>query len=192
MASTVLGILGRKRSGKDTFAARLVSAHGYTRVGFADALKAAALALDPYVELRPTGTAYQPADYVRLSEVVAAYGWEPAKEIADVRRTLQRLGSDAVRDHVHPEDWINALRRTVDSIPGPVVIPDVRFPNEVDYAATRGYTVRVIRPGLATDDEHISETALDDTGANFTVINGSDIAALHAAADRVAAGIRHR
>ncbi len=47
MASHLIGISGRKRSGKDTLASRLISEHGFTRVAFADPLKATMPALGP-------------------------------------------------------------------------------------------------------------------------------------------------
>lgn len=50
-----IGIVGRKRSGKDTAAAALVEKLGYVRHGFADPLKDAALALNPSSSV-PTGT----------------------------------------------------------------------------------------------------------------------------------------
>ena len=49
MATAILGLVGRKQSGKDTFAQRLVEEHGYTRLAFADPLKAVALAANPIV-----------------------------------------------------------------------------------------------------------------------------------------------
>ena len=78
----LIGTTGRKQAGKDSFAARLVEAHGFTRVTFADPMREFALALDPLVD-----------GHYRLSEIVRSLGWDVAKEsIPEVRRTLQRLG----------------------------------------------------------------------------------------------------
>jgi hypothetical protein len=187
MASHIVGISGRKRSGKDTFAARLVSHHGFTRVSFADPLKAVAMDVNPIV--------YTLGDQegiieIRLADVLGDVGdWETAKELPEVRRILQTLGV-AVRDHVDPEAWVDAAWRVADGIPGPVVITDVRFPNEVQ-AVRRwgGKIVRVNRPGLPETDLHISETALDALVADYVVHNDADVAALHLTADSLAASL---
>lgn len=88
-----IGIVGRKRSGKDTAAQALVDKLGYVRHGLADPLKAAALKLDPYVHFScEHGLGF------RLSEVVEVHGWEDAKDVfPEVRQVLQRLGDEAGR-----------------------------------------------------------------------------------------------
>lgn len=180
----LVGVIGRKRSGKDTFAARLVAAHGYTRIAFADPLRAAALALDPIVS---SGERCAGEPDERLSEVVARLGWEAAKDVYEVRRTLQNFGV-GLRDTLGPDIWVDYAMRHVDREPGPVVITDVRFPNEADAVEARGgMLVRIIRPGLGSDDDHISETALDARQAHHMIINAGTVADLHVAADSLAA-----
>jgi len=175
----VIGVAGRKRSGKDTFAARLTDVHGYTRVASADPLRAMALALDPLV--RTTS-----GHIVRLAELVAFEGWERSKSHAEVRRTLQRLGTEAGRGVLGDTIWIDTAMRTVADVPGPVVITDVRYPNEADaIRAAGGLVVRIDRPGLALSDVHPSETAMDDYPAyTARIVNDRTIAALQRAADR--------
>jgi hypothetical protein len=179
MASLVLGTVGLKRSGKDTFAARLVEEHGFTRVAFADPLKDAALALDPRIFYR-----------ARLSEIVNEDGWEAAKEIPEVRRTLQNLGV-AIRN-LDPGFWLNAAIRRADEVEGPVIITDVRFSNELGYVARHGVSVRIVRPGQVNSDTHISENELADAPTTFSVVNGGTVADLHAAADELAAALTSR
>lgn len=192
MASRIIGVLGKKRHGKDTFATRLTEEHGFTRFAFADALREAALKLDPLVKVEqdeshliPWASAY--GSFTRLSTVVRDLGWESAKELREVRRTLQRMGV-GVRD-LDPDFWVRALMRQVDDHAGPVVITDVRFVNEVDAVlARRGFTVRVVNPRVpASDDTHISETALDTYLPRHTVYNAGTIEDLHVFADRIAA-----
>lgn len=50
MASTLIGLTGRKRSGKDTAGAHLVENLGYTRLALADPIKAILDAIDPFVD----------------------------------------------------------------------------------------------------------------------------------------------
>lgn len=176
----LVGMMGRARAGKDTVAHRLVTDHGFRRYAFADALKEVALQADPIVT--PLDTVGRS---VRLSEVVAAVGWEGAKEHREVRRTLQALGV-AVRS-VDPFFWVSAVMDEVEHRTGPVVITDVRFPNE---AATirdaGGVLVRVIRPGQDASDQHVSETALNDWKPDFEVLNDGDLHSLLKKVDAMA------
>ncbi len=190
MASHLLGVSGRKRSGKDTLAARLISHHGFTRVSFAEPMRKMLKAQDPIVDW--VGDEVR-TDPVHLTEVLGPDDdWETAKELPEVRRLLQALGTEAGRAILGENVWVDAAFHEVDDIPGPVVITDVRFPNEADFverwpgSVTYGLFVRVHRPGLPTDDLHPSETALDDRIANVRVINDGTIADLHRAADAIA------
>src|SRR5690606_24823456 len=143
---------GKKRSGKDTVA-KALEPLGFQRIGFADELKQMALEINPLV---PGG--------VRLRGVVEDFGWEGAKELPGVRKFLQELGT-SIRERDR-SFWIRAAMMEIDSalvaLRG-VVVPDVRFPNEVDAIRKAGGTViLVVRPGRPDDgDRHASETALD-------------------------------
>jgi hypothetical protein len=184
---TLIGVIGKKRSGKDTFASALTEEAGWTKVAFADALREAALGLDPlvgevfYWRTGDDSPRLHPA--ARLSEVVETLGWERAKDyIPEVRRTLQRLGAESVRA-LDPDFWIRAARASVEASVNPVVMPDVRYPNEAEAIRSwGGILVRVVRPGRETVDEHSSETALDGYNADYSVSNESTIEDLRAIA----------
>jgi hypothetical protein len=175
----LVGLIGRKRAGKDTFAAVLVEEFGFARIAFADPLKAAALTLDPIVGRPALPGALYPGHDVRLSEAIDALGWEAAKDsVPEVRSTLQKLG-EAIRT-IDDEFWISAAMREVEFTQGastPVVITDVRYRNEADEIRDRGgVLLRVARPaytlaGLTGPVEHISETALDDYDDDSFVLN---------------------
>jgi hypothetical protein len=149
-----IAFIGRARSGKDSAAARLVSAHGYTRVAFADPLKSLALSVDPVVSARCN---------VRLRETVECHGWERAKEDPEVRRVLQELGQ-GIRD-LDPDFWIRQATARIKSTPGPVVVTDCRYRNEAAALKRLGFRiVRVQRPphgAELTGPQHVSETELD-------------------------------
>lgn len=176
-----IGIVGRKRSGKDTAAQALVRERGYARHGLADPLKDAALKLDPYVHVLP--------EYglgIRLSEVVEAHGWEAAKDVfPEVRRVLQKLGDEAGRQ-VHGErTWIDQLLRRVaeENAHGrPVVVPDVRYPNEADELRRAGFlVVRIDRPGCdPAPGEHASEQ-VERLKVHLIIENTGTVEELHKA-----------
>lgn len=190
-----LGLVGRKRSGKDTFAAALVEERGFRRVAFADALRAVALGADPYVRIEADefgpvgftgGAAFPQQTHYRLSTLVEFVGWERAKAARDVRRFLQRLGSEGVRS-IDPNFWLRAAFADVEPDED-VVVTDVRFPNEADLIeAFGGALVRIVRPGLPNDgDQHASEIALDDRLVDYVVENTGTVDDLRGLALRVA------
>lgn len=179
----LVGLIGRAGAGKDTFAARLVSDHGYTRLAFADALK------DVLADTNPIISHDLIADEpIYLADVLDALGWDKAKQLPTVRNLLQRLGV-AVRDHVHDEAWIGALANKAWHLRTPVVVTDVRFPNEADWIIREGgILVRITRPDLPTMT-HISETALDNYPVTLTFANDGSIHALHRVADHLASAV---
>lgn len=180
-----IALTGLARSGKDSVAARLVEDHGYVRVAFADALKAAALKADPILdsECHASSCVCDYSEDYRLSDAVREYGWEGAKDrLPEVRRSLQRFGQ-AVRE-VDPYFWINAafgaVRRA--GVSGrPVVITDVRYDNEVTFTRRWGFTlVRIERPGL-TPGDHVSERNTLDFDVDATIVNDGTLSDLAAA-----------
>ena len=190
MASFVIGVMGKKRSGKDTFASQLINAHGFTQVRFADPLREMLKALDPIVYNDDDGYTD-----VRLSNVLGPDDdWETAKELPEVRRLMQRIGTEAGRDVLGDDVWTNAALRKINEIDGPVVVTDVRFPNEYDLVEDilDGWTVRISRPSLIRPAilEHASETALDEHFPRYEIINDGTVGDLHLAADRLVADWR--
>lgn len=180
----LIGVTGLKRSGKDTIANRLVEKHEFQKLAFADPLKIGAVAIDPYVEVTADLRSQSgPYVFMRLSEVVDEVGLDVAKEHPDVRRFLQRYGTEGGRE-VHGEScWLDAaLARAYKLKPGPsgdvrVVFSDVRFENE---AMACDELIKVKRPGTDTDDMHPSES-LSDVNVHVTEVYDNDgtLADLH-------------
>ena len=168
----IVGLCGTAGSGKDAAAAHLTAHHGYTRRAFADPMRTALYALDPLVT---TGAAV-----FRLAELVDRVGWDAAKQHPDVRRMLQRFGTEVGRDQWGEDFWVQ--RATGDLHPGDaVVFTDVRFPNEAAaVAALGGIVVEIRRPGVhleATVAAHASEAMAFDRDA--VVVNDDTLATLH-------------
>lgn len=174
----IVGLTGKKRAGKDTFGGVLCDEFEYTRVAFADPLREAALGLDPIIDWELPGSccgerAHDECDTtggpIRLSTIVERVGWEAAKDTyPEVRRTLERLGTDAIRA-LAPDFWVRIAAQRIEAAPGSVVITDVRFPNEADKVRELGGVVaRVVRTGQAAEEgAHVSDTAMDDYETDF-------------------------
>lgn len=169
MVNRIVGLSGYAQSGKDTAAQGLIEI-GFTRIAFADILRQVAYALDPYVNLNEIGQSVRFGHFQRLSRVIDNQGWDIAKEkYPDVRRTLQRLGTEAGRDILGTDIWVNTA---LDNAHGDIVVTDVRFPNEVRGIEERGgIVIRIIRPGIGPKNDHASETSLDNYDFNYWVTN---------------------
>jgi hypothetical protein len=188
----IIGLVGKKRSGKDTFASVLVEDFGYRRIAFADPLKAMAERVDPIVG--PARFAGTSSTYHYLSEVLARLGWEAAKDLVPgVRRTLQNLGQAVRADD--PTYWVDKARTEIlrsvttgiDNYNGtPVVVTDVRMENEAQMIRDLGGLVfRITRPEVgstAEEDRHISETELDGITADETISNSGTLRELRSQA----------
>jgi len=171
-----IGLIGRRRVGKDTVAKILVEQYGYERLAFADPLREAALALNPIVCI---GAGEVEG---RLARVVETIGWEAAKDrYPEVRRILQRLGDEAGRRIHGPDLWVRHMARRLRDATGPVVVTDVRYRNEAAVLRSRGFRlVRVVRPTPVSGDPadvagHASETELAMYRTDETLVNDSSL-----------------
>jgi hypothetical protein len=174
-STSIIGLTGFVRHGKDSVGAVLTEKYGYTRFAFADSLREMARRLNPIIEV-VRRTRYKDNiqsgradiaewdDNTRIVDLVDQVGWDEAKKHPEIRRTLQVLGTECVRDILGDQSWINALeKKLIDQdllyiyddpmmtsgafeMRGLVVITDVRFPNEEAYIRRRcGQVWRISR-----------------------------------------------
>jgi hypothetical protein len=191
----ILGLSGYARSGKDEAAKVLVKEFGYTRVSFADKLREFLYALNPIVAAGPgivcsemLKDGIKSRDYVfYLQDVIDVVGWEGYKSIKvgpEIRRLLQRLGTEAGRQTLWDSIWIDAALANVPD-DAKVVVTDCRFPNEAQAIKDRGgKVVRINRkdvgPTLSADGTaHPSETSLDDWDFDYTLWNAYSLEQYH-------------
>jgi len=174
----LVGICGSAFHGKDSVANVLVKRMGFVKVAFADKLKALALAIDPYVEvsipLDNYPTVRMVIKYVRLSELVANVGWDEAKKNPDVRRLLQRIGTEGGRNTIDVNIWTDLHYKEAQNH-DQVAVPDYRFPNEAQYLIHHNaFLIRVHDPrkvdnGVGTS--HSSEQFVDQLPAHVYILN---------------------
>lgn len=167
----LIGLNGRARSGKDTAANFLVKDYGYTKVAWADALRACAKAINPIVGWDRLGP-------VRWAQLFDELGYEAAKDDPqygpEFRRVLLTLGTEAGRNVLGENVWVNALLDKLDPDKR-YVIADTRFANEAEAVSERGGAViRIVRDGLPRID-HPSETSLDLWEFDAVVINNGTL-----------------
>lgn len=167
MAHRLIGLIGRKGSGKDT-AAEALEALGFQNVKFAGALK----------EMLGVFLAYQGADADTIRRMIDG----DLKEVETPlfggktpRHAMQTLGTEWGRKLIHPDIWLRASMAK--AILGDSVITDVRFPNEAE-AVTKagGAVVRIIAEGRTVfeggvGEDHPSEVLMDELPADAEIIN---------------------
>jgi deoxynucleotide monophosphate kinase-like protein len=168
----LIAMAGLKGSGKDTAAAVLVREYGFKKIAFADALREMSLVIDPYVAIKD-GLG------VKLSTLVNESGWDKVKrEVPEVRRILQVIGTEAGRKFLHEDIWISILNKDYPDIAwddARYVITDCRFRNEADFVHEKGGDICwVDRPGIVSDG-HASESTDVKNVADYLLDNSSSI-----------------
>lgn len=176
----IIGLSGYAQTGKDTVAQHLVNEYGFTRIAFADPIREALLALDPMVPDYPA------LQGIRLSWIVEKAGWESVKQDSpEVRRMLQRMGTEVARNQWGSEFWVDLAMKKASEF-GNVVITDVRFPNEYNAIKYRnGHVWRVSKLDHKPANDHPSEIALDDYDFDWRIPNYGTIEDLHAVIDGI-------
>jgi len=164
----LIGLTGKAGSGKDT-AATIFVKNGFRMVAIGDFIREAALALDPLIRGYDT---YEP-----LSYFVDKLGWDEAKAIPDVRRTLQRLGTEAGTDLHGPNLWLDKINYRDGE---KVVISDIRKPSETEWLQNNGgVLIEIFRndlPDLGLNADHVTEQGAGV--ANLYLYNNGTIADL--------------
>jgi len=152
-----IGVAGTAGSGKDTLADLLVERYGFTKIAFADPMRAMAAAIDPILTITTND------EIIRYSDALEIWGYQEAKiQTPELRQFLQRLGTEAGRNILGEDVWVNAAFKAAQGIPR-VVISDLRFRNEANAIRSRsGFTIRLDRPGIEPPNDHISENDLAD------------------------------
>jgi hypothetical protein len=152
----IIALSGYARSGKDEAAHVLVEEFGFVQVAFADKLREMLYQLNPIVNFDVMGKTN-----IYVQDVIDEWGWDGYKETAfgtEIRRLLQRLGTEAGRQTLWDSIWIDAA---LTGLPedARVVVSDARFFNEFDAVRARGGEVwRIERPGVGPANDHPSET----------------------------------
>ena len=172
----LIGLSGKQRSGKDTFADFLVELYGFKKVSFANPIKELAV---NYFGLNP----------------VEVYETKPEK----VRIILQDIGK--IGRKVDDLFWVKKTLDKFDNFDDiDVVVSDVRFINEAEYIKSKGGIIvriessRDIRAsrGLLTGENDISEIELDNYDFDYVINNEGTIEEFYDAITQLMNILLHR
>lgn len=176
----LIGIIGKKQSGKDTIADYLVQNHGFIKYSYAFPLKNGAMEIFGFTKEQVYGD---------LKEVVdPEWGVTP-------RKVLQIMGTELFQYDLQryiPEFaniggsiWVKRFSQWYkNNNDKDVIIADVRFKHEVDGILQNGGEIwKVIRiPYIFEKDVHASEVELDNIDEkfiNYIIINDNDLDSLY-------------
>lgn len=185
----LIAIAGHKRAGKDTCAQILKEALGFVPIAFAEPLKSEivdAFGVDPslfygdHTKERPTVELAigrcNDARFIRTMER-AGHGVAIPRS---PRQIMQWWGTEFRRGLDGLDYWLNLLQDVIDTHRKNgvrrLVITDVRFPNEAEFARDNGATVwQIRRAGLHQMDHHESEVLQASLVPDRTITNDGSL-----------------
>ena len=140
----IIGVCGLIGSGKGTVSDILVEEHGFKKISFADSLKDAVAAVFSWDRELLEGD----TDVSRMWRETKDTWWADRLGIPDLtpRLILQLWGTEVCRTGFHNDIWIASLERKLRSNTN-YVIPDTRFPNEVDLIKKIGGEIWCVKRG---------------------------------------------
>ena len=162
ISGNIIGIVGKKQSGKDSIAGRLVEEYGFVRYAFADPIKFACQSIFGFTDEQCWGEEKEIVDeYWGISprKVFQVFGTElfqyelpkHAEELADIGRNFWVF--------VFARWYERQLAKYPDI---KIVVTDVRFPFEADMITRLGGTIiKTVRSEHLDKDMHASETEMD-------------------------------
>ena len=154
----LIGLIGLKQSGKDTFADYLVHHHHFHKFAFAEPVKKICQIMFQLTE------AQLHESYLK-EQVDQRWGLSP-------RQMMQKVGTDLVRQLWDDDFWVKHLdMRLGDLDHGHVIVSDVRFPNEAQWIQNKGGVLIRICDGRESLDSHSSETSQTSIQENFVIFN---------------------
>jgi hypothetical protein len=167
----IIGVAGKAGSGKDTVGQiiRETSDPEWQIKKFADGVKEVASIL--------TGIPREEFEKEDVKQSDLGKEWskynfisEPHEQSMTIRELLQKIGTDAIRNYVHHNAWVNCLMSKY-NYEDLWVITDVRFPNEAEAIRNAGGVLIRIERDSPMKSNHISETALDSFNDWDYIIN---------------------
>lgn len=169
------------QSGKSEIAKTLQLSRGFKLVKFADPFRSFIRDLLVQGGASPEAAERMVEEGALKERVIPGLG-------VSVRTMLQTAGSDWGRQRISPDLWVKLaeikVKRTLEA-GVPVVIDDLRFPNEYEMVLRLGgHPVKVVRSGTRPYQGHASEGLLE--GYPMTVLqNNSSLGELRACAEQL-------
>lgn len=213
---TLLGISGKIAAGKDTIGNAIMERLGgeYGSVSFGDPLKSEVQTVISSLPTTPIQLSMRNWVPLEQAQTILDYLDEDKQEgilkdtytkTPGVRKALQYWGTD-IRRKQDEHYWLKAINRRLQkafSRAPQVLVPDIRFPNELEFLRGAGFfTLRLEvspetqlarlkeRDKHAVLPQHASETALDDSLDLFSMVVRNEDRSVEDIADEVCEALR--
>lgn len=142
---TLIGIVGFAGSGKGSMSDILRDRWGFSKIAFADSVKDAVSTIFQWPRELLEGDTEESREF---RETLDPWWSQKLGYNVTPRSMLQRMGTEAGRKIFHEDIWLLNVSRKINLLTkdARVVIPDARFPNEIDFIRkSGGKIVRIIR-----------------------------------------------
>lgn len=158
----IIGICGLIGSGKGTVADILIESHGFQKLSFADALKDGVAAMFGWPRHLLEGDTKESREWREKEDPF--WSQELGKSVSP-RLVLQLVGTEAMRLGFFDGVWVSIVKQKLVNNPNTNwVLPDTRFPNEIEMLHNVGGKVWRVRRG---PEPEWYETAYSDNVENF-------------------------
>jgi hypothetical protein len=166
--TTLIGIHGKPRAGKDTIASVLINEYGFLRYG-------------PSVPVKATTAAMFniPVEYLNDDNMKDKFNsfWG-----LTYRQMAQKVGKECSRDIFGEDFWMRhveyMLNHALPKYNNGVVLADIRYENEVHWVRKQGgrvwFVERKDRPTVS-NEQHAAEQGLSDNLADMILLNNGTI-----------------
>lgn len=182
----IIGICGLIGSGKGTVADYLVKHHNFVKISFADKLKDSVATLFDWPRNLLEGDTVESRNW---REKPDQYWSNELNKPISPRYVLQVFGTECMREGFFDEIWVSMVKKKILEQPDVNwVIPDTRFPNEVEMIKSiKGQVFRIVRGpdpkwfsdfyelGIQPTDVHASEWAWAHEKFDQIIDNNKDL-----------------
>jgi dephospho-CoA kinase len=161
----IIGLLGKKGSGKDTMADFLVEHYNFKQYTYATPLKKLCQDLFSLTE-------EQMNCHVQKETIDERWNKTP-------RQILQQVGTDLFRKHYDENIWVKILKEKLKMEPDNqnIVVSDIRHQNELDTVTEFENCVifHILRAGCDVSDQHSTENNIMKHENIITIKNNGSI-----------------
>lgn len=180
MSPRIIGLTGKKFAGKTTISDYICVKYGFREETFAGPLK------------KMLAIAFQTSESIFHDPLTKEVG-NPDLFGRTPRSLMQFLGTDVFRKCVHPDIWVENMRRRLSrasNVDADIIVTDIRFDNEAEVVRQMGGQVWCIERGVGTksNDVHESENGIDSSLIDKHVRNLGTIDELYMHVDQLMLG----
>lgn len=199
---TVIALSGYTKSGKDTVADILVNKHGYQKIAFADSTyeevsKSFGVPIS-FLKNRVTKTepnnklSVYKCDNLEYKKLMLLLGYD-IESPRTSRTILQTWGTEFRRGY-NKDYWIDRVKEKIEqSKCNKIVIPDLRFDNEIEYCYNiSAKFVLVRRDGCNPINDHLSENVIPEEMAYEVIGNNGSLDNLEQKVLRLVSNISYK